>query len=100
LVREKKPDLLVNYIALTVVIDDRQYERRIEKQGRKKTWKLNNVNSGKKMQNKSTASGTHLRSMDVDNVNRGKKKDKSKITYYNYGKTGYYKNECRTEKKD
>jgi hypothetical protein len=38
--------------------------------------------------------------MDVDNVNRGKKKDKSKVTYYNYGKTGYYKNEYRTEKRD
>jgi hypothetical protein len=49
LVREKKPDLLIDYIALAVVIDDRQYERRMEKQGRKKTWKLNNANSGKKM---------------------------------------------------
>jgi hypothetical protein len=38
--------------------------------------------------------------MDVDNINKGKKKDKSKVTYYNYGKTGYYKNEYRTEKKD
>jgi hypothetical protein len=49
LVKEKKPDLLVDYIALAVVIDDRQYERRMEKQGGKKTWKPNNVNSGKKM---------------------------------------------------
>jgi hypothetical protein len=38
--------------------------------------------------------------MNVDNVNRGKKKDKFKVTYYNYGKTGHYKNECRTEKRD
>jgi hypothetical protein len=38
--------------------------------------------------------------MDIDNVNRNKKKDKSKVTYYNYRKTGHYKNECRAEKRD
>jgi hypothetical protein len=52
------------------------------------------------MQNKSTTSETHSGSINVDNVNRDKKKDKSKVTYYNYGKTGHYKNEYRTEKKD
>jgi hypothetical protein len=38
--------------------------------------------------------------MDIDNVNRSKKKNKFKVTCYNYGKTGHYKNECRTEKRD
>jgi hypothetical protein len=38
--------------------------------------------------------------MDIDNVNRSKKKDKSKVICYNYGKTGYYKNECRIKKKN
>jgi hypothetical protein len=38
--------------------------------------------------------------MDIDNINRDKKKDKSRVTCYNYGKTGYYKNEYRIKKKD
>ncbi|AEO60965.1 hypothetical protein MYCTH_2130105 [Thermothelomyces thermophilus ATCC 42464] len=61
------------------------------------------ANDKKKRAYVSTSYGTHPGAMDVDAAQKQDQKkttkDKSNVTYYNCGKKGHYKRECRSPKK-
>jgi len=96
-----QPSEFLQYVELAIKIDNRLYERRLEKKGstsgqfqRNNTYK---PNTGKKYNKPSTQWGQHAGPMELDATQR---KDKKDIECFNCGKKGHFKRECRGKKKD
>lgn len=101
LVKEDRPAELSEYIAMAVRIDNRLYERRMEKQGRRnnESWKPKNNNRfqpdmSKRRQNPSTMYGHtgHSGPMELDAT---QKRPKGKC--YSCGKEGHFARDCRSK---
>jgi hypothetical protein len=93
--KEDRPSKLHEYIAMAIRIDNRLYERALEKRkGGTAAWgRAIKANTGRKV---STATGYHSGPMDLDATKRDNSK-KGKICY-NCGKPGHFANKCRKPK--
>ena len=89
----------------TITIDNRQFERRQERQGKKDILFIPSyprANYSYKRQQASTSYGYYYSPIDIDTNQKDScpRKDKSSIIYYNYSKPGYFKRDYYSPKKD
>ena len=103
LIKEERDALTLDaYMARAIAIDNRQYERRQERTG-KKDAVYPKANDKKKRQPQSTSHGTHSGPMDIGAAQaqwagrKGGAKDKSGITCYNCDKKGHVKRDCHSK---
>lgn len=100
---------LDEYMGDAIAIDNRQFERRQERQGKQgftrdyqsQGGKTHKPNDKKKRQHQSTAYGTHTGPMDTSAVQKGQgsvKRDKANVVCFNCNKKGHFKRDCRAPK--
>jgi hypothetical protein len=97
LCKEDRPNLLSQFIERAVRIDNRQYERQMEKRGKGTMGSARNgANTKKKVQQPSTRYGTHPGPMELDATQKKPVRGKC----YNCGKEGHFSRYCKKPKKD
>ena len=91
--REARSEILSEITDKAIRIDNRLYERRLERKGHNTVpWGQRQANSGRR---RSTAYGHHSGPMELDAAHRD---SKPKGKCYNCGKEGHYANKCRQKK--
>ena len=97
--KEERPEHLNEYIDAAIKIDNRIYERQLERKG-KIGWSRPVANQGRPRY-QSTATGHHAGPMDLDldAASRDRKKPTVKGKCYNCGKPGHFSNKCRQPRK-
>lgn len=95
--KQDRPDDFDDFVNMAIKIDNRNYQRRLEK-GRKggDFRPSHRPNQGKSYRHRSTAYGHHSGPMELDAAQRD---SKPKGKCYNCGKEGHYANKCRSPKK-
>lgn len=103
LYREDMPNNFSDYVAMAVRIDNRQYQRRMQKQQGRGTWnptgRRGQQANQKKKREEPIAYGNTLNPgrMELDAT---KKDDKKEKKCYNCGKPGHFANKCRKPRKE
>ena len=94
------PTILDKYIEIAIQIDDYLYvQKQQKKNDRQCTFSSNNSKNSKKKATISTSSGTYIGPIDIDAIQQLGRLYFSNITYYNYSKKGYFKQDCYIPKK-
>ncbi|KAL6355263.1 hypothetical protein LRP88_11512 [Fusarium phalaenopsidis] len=99
LCKTEKPDNLQDYIDMTIKIDNRQFERRMEKSNKGRIWgNKNNANQSRRREQTrgNTSYGTHAGPMELGAA----QKDSKDIECYYCHKKGHKANECRKKQRD
>jgi hypothetical protein len=94
--KKDRPKTLHEYVTEAIRIDNRLYERQLEKKGQGTPW-VRTKPVANTSQRRSTASGHHSGPMDLDATQRTAPKKKGNC--YNCGKPGHYSNKCRQPRK-
>jgi Retrotransposon gag protein/Zinc knuckle len=103
LYREDMPNNFSDYVAMAVRIDNRQYQRRMQKQQGRGTWnptgRRGQQANQKKRREEPIAYGHTLNPgrMELDAT---KKDDKKEKKCYNCGKPGHFANKCKKPRKE
>lgn len=94
LAREKRPNDFADYVEIAVSIDNRLYERRMEKRAPGKVWAnpTAKANTAKKIYHRSTATGWHSGPMELDVAQR--QDARKKLKCFNCQKEGHFAREC------
>jgi hypothetical protein len=110
LVKMDRPKQFDSYVAAAIKIDNRQYERRMERRGQNpvrinQTYKANtgqrrgNAFVPSRPRNIAYAHTTNPGPMELGNLQKGPKKDLKDVKCYNCDKNGHYARDCRQAKR-